>query len=118
MKAKAKKLWIEGLTNGTYKQICSFMRETEYKDGQDIPKTNGKNNMCVMGVLADIAMRDAGFSITLENWIKFSNRNEEPSARTLEWAGLTKSQSDKMIDYNDGKEKTFAEFAEYIKEKF
>lgn len=114
MKSRAKKMWVEALTSGEYKQICSYMRDVDDNEKPVMAEEN--KNMCVMGVLADLALRDAGLKITQANWTKFAGHNEAPTERTLEWAGLEKSNAHDMIDLNDEDSMSFKEFAKYIKE--
>lgn len=114
-------MWVEALRSGKYKQICNMMRDTRMNDEgyEAIPDVNPKNNnMCVMGVLADLALISSHLKYDLTNWKKFSEYNDGPTTRTLEWAGLTGEEANKLIEYNDGigevETKTFKEFANYI----
>lgn len=127
MKTKIKQKWINALTSGEYKQICSFMRGTkEVKNGTRNQLTGRKythdeadmspknNHMCVMGVLADLAFRESGLNRTVKNWLKFADDNEWPSKRTLEWAGLEDKRIDDLVSSNDKSSRTFKELARYI----
>lgn len=111
MKPYARKLWADALRSGNYIQVCDRMIEND----DDVGKKCGKG-MCVMGVLADVALRDSGLAITYDNWREFSSGNEDPSTRTINWAGLSIDTVQKMISDNDAGRKTFDEFAQYIEE--
>lgn len=113
MNPVAKELWIGALTDGSHKQVCGFMKKNP-------PGNTGIKNMCVMGVLADVALKYSGLEYTKENWYEFAN-STWPTERTLKWAELSKEQARKLVQFNDAEKKnrkTFAEFAEYIKENF
>lgn len=126
-------MWVEALRSGHYKKICGAMREEKSPiTGEDyevldkfgtLPDMSPKNNnMCVMGVLADLALKDSGLKPTVKNWIKFASCDEQPSERTIEWAGLETADRDgriqNMIEDNDSKAKTFRDFADYIERNF
>lgn len=111
LKPYAKKLWVDALRSGNYAQVCDRM----IADDEQIGSKKCKG-MCVMGVLADVAMRDSGLPMNYLTWREFARGNEEPTNRTLQWAGLDISTMVKMIDENDKRVKTFDQFAQYIEE--
>lgn len=118
MKPEIKEKWTEALTGGKYHQVCFYLRDVVQSDSSLMES----RSMCVMGVLADLALIDSGLKYTENNWKKFADGNEGLTERTLTWAGLTPGDVNHLILQNDGNvlkrttSKTFRELAEYIKE--
>ncbi len=114
MNKKVKKLWVDALNSGKYKQICGYMRDVVPGAKDDTEIDMSRKSMCVMGVLAEVALEQSGLKYTSENYLKFASGNDYPSNKTMEWAGLTSKQVEKLIAANDGNKMTFEDFAEHI----
>ncbi len=113
MDPTAKKLWIDALRSGVYVQVCGVMRD-EKREKENITPDMKKNDMCVMGVLADVALRNSDLPYTVESWGKFAMNNTAPTDKTLQWAGINVSVMNKLMGDNDAEKMTFDEFANYI----
>lgn len=124
MDPKAKRLWVQALRSGKYIQICGAMRGTcqvidmsssGVERQKEVPDMTYKN-MCVMGVLADVALENSGLKYSMENWNKFAY-GDIPTDRTLKWAGMDEDVMDQFMSENDSKLKTFEDFADEIEER-
>lgn len=116
MNEKPKQLWINALKSGQYKQYCGAMIDEDLEELEGLKCE--KKSMCVMGVLAHVALEAANLKLTLANWKKFSDNNEYPTDRTVKWAGLSWDEVEKLIDTNDARKMTFKEFANHIENQY
>lgn len=111
MKPELKKLWVEALRSGEYKQTQDQLC---HKDGNDY-------SYCCLGVLCEVAVK-AGLPITInfdEEEPKAYDFKETTNTADLHWRlleefELTSEDQSELIDLNDDKEAPFTEIADYI----
>lgn len=83
MKPEIKKLWIDALLSGEYKQGQGYLHQIE----DDMPK------FCCLGVLTDLAIKN-GVSIEIgENGLvtTFDGASESLPESVIEWSGISSS---------------------------
>src|ERR1051325_8479035 len=106
MNKKIKKLWINALRSGKYKQTRGKLR---YDD-----------TYCCLGVLCDLHRK-----ITKNKWKPdncprhyeyFGEKGALPK-KVYSWAKITDDNQQALIDLNDNLNATFKKIANYIEEK-
>lgn len=106
MNPKVKKLWIEALRSGKYKQGIKRLRTV-------------KNRYCCLGVLCDLYAKEHGkrwSRDTMGEWVLGMERDYPPDS-VIEWAGTKhigkKIAGRDLAEHNDTG-KTFLEIADLI----
>lgn len=97
MKPKVKKLWVQALLSGEYKQGRSRLRDD-------------KNRFCCLGVLCNLhAQTHPRFAKRQTNTVRYDRAIGIPSERVLKWAGLDPYDTvvidgvrDELAGHNDG----------------
>ena len=104
MKPEIKKLWLEALRSGEYKQAQKFLGF----------RSTGQPERCCLGVLCDLSPRP----LLPSGPIMVTQRTEDsrtPDNFIRMWAGLTQGPVRELADLNDaGEPDNYASVIEYI----
>ena len=108
MKPEIKKIWLEALRSGNYKQ------------GKGVLNCNGK--FCCLGVLADLYSEQTDHPwVSSYPGMKMHGLIAKLSNQLLDWSGITTSlgrySEGSLVDDND-KGKSFLEIADIIEKHF
>ena len=118
MKPTIKKLWVNALRSGKYKQGRGSLCKTTTEKGKTVTE------YCCLGVLGDVAV-DAyweknptvpligGKQVTEYGLIDEVNTGFLPNSVEKQ-LGLTRSRTDKLVELNDDSEFSFDDIADYI----
>lgn len=111
MKPEIKKMWVDALRSG------------EYKQGPDVLKNDTENCFCCLGVLTDIYAKENG-----KTWddIRENHGDEDLPREVREWSGIPQGNPhirmngflQVISEWNDSENKTFVELADAIEEQF
>ena len=112
MKPEIKKLWVDALRSGEYKQTSDALRTGD--------------NFCCLGVLCDLHAKETGGK--WEGW-HYGGNQHTPPPDVVEWAGLDDQYGGEVViavemrdvqlaitEHNDSG-RTFAEIANAIEEQ-
>lgn len=92
---RVKTLLLNALRSGDYKQTIARMRVTR-RSGPNFVDQYGMGHCC-LGVLTECAVKDGLISKFTVN-----NRNQSPTQRIRQWAGLGDTEMNKLMTLNDG----------------
>ena len=110
MDAAAKKIWVEALRSGEYKQ----------GRGALCVETDGETRYCPLGVAYDVlAEKDwvwTSFSPSRSGWGTERGENGRLDVSIPDSIGLGFSYQDELIEMNDGQKLTFEKIADWIEE--
>ena len=103
MNPKVKKLWVEALLSGDYVQGKNCLRRS-YE--------NPSYRYCCLGVLCDVKRKVSKSKV----WgVDVNGQDGKLPSDFAQWASLSSYVEDKLISYNDVRNKSFKWIAAYIK---
>lgn len=115
MKKEIKKLWLEALRSGKYKQATGQLKRVDLYSQQE--------SHCCLGVLCELhrkAMKKGSKSVWSDDGAKYLNDGGVLPERVRKWAGLAERdpriESAKLTRWNDSYRKSFTSIADLIQE--
>lgn len=107
MNERIKKLWINALKSGKYKQTRHQLRRGD--------------EFCCLGVLCDLHSKETGDKWDLKSQPKYGSESEALPQNVINWADLSSINPDfgpmqTLAEANDG-DATFEEIAQIIEDK-
>lgn len=121
MKSEIKKIWIEALRSGKYKQGKSYLRSRDSSDGID--------TYCCLGVLVDCYLqanpKDGRWAININDSVFYvAGMNSSwdtgylpQNPKFKQWTGELKHKKEyQLVKLNDDANFNFAQIADWIEE--
>ena len=116
MKPQIKKLWVDELKSGRYRQGQGSLKRND--------DDTGRIKHCCLGVLCEIYQRTVNTPFKFKKsgdlglW-SFGDEDGTPPKAVMRWAGLSEMDIDELIAMNDGenvdnKQYKFYQIANYI----
>lgn len=104
MNTEAKKLWVEALRSGEYKQTKHLLHDDE--------------GYCCLGVLCEVTRSNTkvpvDYDVSTNRITGYSLWDDQTDVS--EWSEIPRDTQWYLAGMNDDKDKTFAEIADYIEE--
>jgi hypothetical protein len=110
MNDEVKRLWVDALRSGEYKQGQGGLAQLTIQD---------EIVYCCLGVLCEVAIK-SGLPLVKddsENIVGYNNREAMPPNEVLIWASLEDKDACDLADMNDNEGWPFERIASFIEEK-